>query len=1083
MRFPRSTWMLAAACGLLAAGCTKQMREARELKRADRDLAAGAMAKAEVEYMRARVLAPLDADPMLRLGLLYQTEGRNRAAYAYLKRVNQLEPQNVRALAALAQVELDLGGIKEARESADAALALDPANEPALVVLQRTVRTAADAADATRLVAQLRGRHADCAGYHLVLAGVCAVRRDASGAERELRAALELDPHLAVAHEQLAEIALGQKNIAEAKREFELGEDASPLRSETRLRALSFALRAGDAARAKRELAEVNARAPDYVPGWVFTMRLADAEHRADDAAAAMGKVLALDPTNLDAMQERARLKEEHADYVGAIAEWNKANEAYPRLPQIKYALARDYVRTGDLARARDLLSEALTIAPSYSAPALMLAELDLRQSDAADALKIASSVLQREPRNTQAPLVIAQADLAENNPQAALEAYRRMAETFPRDPVPLYRAALLQMRLHQPERAQAALEKAHAVAPTYMPVIDLLITLDLEQGHRGTAEARVDALLAQYPKSGFPWVLRGRIDGSAHRYDAAETDLLKAIAVQPDFSSAYFLLARLYLATHRTNQAIQRLADLVKKTKSVQAQLQIAAIHQETGQYAMAAADYRFALTLDPRNALALNNLAFLECDRLHDLDAAYADARRARELAPEDAEVADTLGWVLVQRGDFHGGLALFEEAAGRQPDEAAIQYHLGYAHYMLGEEDAARLAFERALSSRPSDSVAAAAREYLALLAIDPAHATAAQRSELRREAAANPQDPVAASRLAALEADHGGAAAAAALENALKLSPDNTGLMLQLAQLDSGPLHRPDRARALAKHAHELAPDDPQIALTLGRLLYRIGDYQWSLDLLEQAGRQLPVTPDLSFDLALDEIAVGRLADARSALQTAASAAGFARASDAARLAALVDAAGDPAAAQAALGAAQAALAADPHSLPALMVMALAREEAGDAPAAIRQYEAILSTDPSFVPAAERLAVLYTEQGGNDDRAFALAQQADEAYPDDPVAESTLGRLDFRREDYEAGAQLLRQSLQSRPDDAETLYFLGMCHYRLHENDAAKAELRRSLDLKLAGQEGEDARHALDELNGNVNGPSLTSQPIN
>lgn len=161
----------------------------------------------------------------------------------------------------------------------------------------------------------------------------------------------------------------------------------------------------------------------------------------------------------------------------------------------------------------------------------------------------------------------------------------------------------------------------------------------------------------------------------------------------------------------------------------------------------------------------------------------------------------------------------------------------------------------------------------------------------------------------------------------------------------------------------------------------------------------------------------------------------------------------------------------------------MVMALAREEAGDAPAAIRQYEAILSTDPSFVPAAERLAVLYTEQGGNDDRAFALAQQADEAYPDDPVAESTLGRLDFRREDYEAGAQLLRQSLQSRPDDAETLYFLGMCHYRLHENDAAKAELRRSLDLKLAGQEGEDARHALDELNGNVNGPSLTSQPIN
>lgn len=1086
MKHPAPKQILVAAlagCALLAGGCAK-MREARQLKRGDADFAAGAMAKAEVEYMRARMLNPADPAPVRQLGLLYQTEGRWPQAYGYLKRAVQLQPQNVAAQVGLAQAYFDLNALKEARDAAYAALQLDPTNERALVVLQGTLHTPADAEEAVKRIAALRQRAGDCAGYHLVLAGVRAVNRDAAGAESELKAALALDPRFPEAHEQMVLFRLRDRDRSGAAAEFHAAAQAAPLRSMERLHEINYLLRSGSPAPARQELADLNARAPDYVPGWIFAMKLADTEHRYDDADAAMRKVLALDPTNVDAMLERAALKEAHNDFAGGIEELKKAEQAYPRLPQIKYDLASAYLHTGDLARARDRLNETLVAAPTFYAAALMLAEVDLRQADAATAVKIVQQVLARQPRNRQAHLLLAEAYLSQRDDRDALAAYGKMAEVFPKDPEPLYRAALILSRLHRSAQARQILEKAHSVAPGYAPVLDLLVTLDLEAREYGAAEARVDLLIAQYPKSAIPWSLRARIDAARKDFAGAEKDLNQAIELQPDSASAYFSLARLYVATHRTDQAVKQLAELVARTKSATAQLQIAAIHEAAHQYAQAADDYRAAIALDSHNVTAYNNLAFIECDRLHQLDAAYADARRARELAPESGAVADTLGWILVQRGDLHGGLDLFSEAAGRDANDPGIQYHLGYAHYMLGEEDAARVAFEHVLAAAPSGTYADEARERLGFLAVDPARASAAQREALLRQAKADPQDPVVAARVAALEARNGGSRTAAAdLEKALKLEPQNFDLMLQLAQLYAGPLHEPEKARTLAKRAHEMAPDDAQTALTLGRLMYRTEDFKWSLDLLEQAQRQLPPTPDLWYDLALDYVAVGRLSDAQNALQSARGAGPFGRSAEAARTAALLDACASPEAAAPALRQAQETLTGDPRNVPALMVAALAKENAGEPDETTRRYEQVLAVDPLFTPAAERLARLYADQGNHDERAYALALQAHQALPDDAAAATTLGLLNFRREEFEQGAELLQQSLRERPDDAETIYFLGMCHYRLHELTAAKTELQRSLNLKLAGQEGEDAKRTLDELNSDVHGPSLNSQPIN
>jgi len=56
-----------------------------------------------------------------------------------------------------------------------------------------------------------------------------------------------------------------------------------------------------------------------------------------------------------------------------------------------------------------------------------------------------------------------------------------------------------------------------------------------------------------------------------------------------------------------------------------------------------------------------------------------ALAVAERAYQLAPSDANVADTLGWALVEAGQVEKGLRYLREAQVRSPENPEIRDHL--------------------------------------------------------------------------------------------------------------------------------------------------------------------------------------------------------------------------------------------------------------------------------------------------------------------------------------------------------------------------------------------------------------------
>ena len=87
----------------------------------------------------------------------------------------------------------------------------------------------------------------------------------------------------------------------------------------------------------------------------------------------------------------------------------------------------------------------------------------------------------------------------------------------------------------------------------------------------------------------------------------------------------------------------------------------------------------YRGTLQLDPDNATAMNNLAFLLAERGEDLDQALGFARRARELMPEDPDMIDTAGWVQFKRKRTDEAIGLFADALGKDPGNEGYRQHL--------------------------------------------------------------------------------------------------------------------------------------------------------------------------------------------------------------------------------------------------------------------------------------------------------------------------------------------------------------------------------------------------------------------
>src|SRR5262245_46825201 len=148
-----------------------------------------------------------------------------------------------------------------------------------------------------------------------------------------------------------------------------------------------------------------------------------------------------------------------------------------------------------------------------------------------------------------------------------------------------------------------------------------------------------------------------------------------------------------------------------------------------------------------------------------------------------------------------------------------------------------------------------------------------------------------------------------------------------------------------------------------------------------------------------------------------------------------------------------------------TVPAMMQLGMIQEQLKNFPAARDAYENILSVAPNFPLALNNLAVLYSAQLGQLDKAYDLAQKAREAVPNEPSIADTLGWIMFKKGDYGNALRLLQESAGKLPDLPEIQFHLGMAHYMLGEEQAARVALQKAADAAKDFPEKDEARQRL------------------
>ena len=105
----------------------------------------------------------------------------------------------------------------------------------------------------------------------------------------------------------------------------------------------------------------------------------------------------------------------------------------------------------------------------------------------------------------------------------------------------------------------------------------------------------------------------------------------------------------------------------------------------------------YRKLLDKQPQNAVFLNNLAWASAKQKDPKAIDYAE--QANKIAPNQHAIMDTLGQLLLEKGDTDRGLEMLRKASAiaPQPQAQAIRLNLAKGLIKAGQKDAAKKELE--------------------------------------------------------------------------------------------------------------------------------------------------------------------------------------------------------------------------------------------------------------------------------------------------------------------------------------------------------------------------------------------------
>jgi tetratricopeptide (TPR) repeat protein len=252
----------------------------------------------------------------------------------------------------------------------------------------------------------------------------------------------------------------------------------------------------------------------------------------------------------------------------------------------------------------------------------------------------------------------------------------RRAAELDPHDPTAFYNLGALLADSARADEAQALLRHALSLAEHFAPA-------HREMGRALHMLGRHDESLAHFrhaveldPVDSLAHVGFAAALTSAGRLNEAETACLAAIRLDPSRCDAHLNLGAVLIRQGRPDYAERTLREALKLDPcSASTHYNLGTALCDLGRLQEAETELRRALQIDPTHIDSYLNLG-RTLERLRKLDEAEAVYREGLKSKPSDAGLKANLSLVLLARGNYAEGWALYEArvvAGGEQPQFA--------------------------------------------------------------------------------------------------------------------------------------------------------------------------------------------------------------------------------------------------------------------------------------------------------------------------------------------------------------------------------------------------------------------------
>lgn len=593
--------------------------------------------------------------------------GRYEEAWRSLSRFLQANPENAHIRKLVANAQIKLKRHLDALETL-APLIRDGSRDADALILAGGAYTFLNKSQtAAKFYERALAADSKSADAHIVMAQLRVTSQDYRSAKSHLQQALQINPNNLQAAFGLVRLYLATKEYEQALGVLADIERKWPNRTETPVLKAQVLYDMNDAVGARRLMEARLAAVPKDVGAALNIARIDIVEKKLADARRHVKLVLNQKPEHLEALLMQARI----AGLEGNAKE------------QLKW------------------LQQAAQTHPADRVPALEMARFYLAERQAYKALEWARHAEKIKADAPEVLIVLAAVQIAVGERENALATYHRLATSvLPNSPAIQLRHAQLQLEINSDRSgARFSMEQALRLQPDYLEAQANLIALNTSDRKYKAALETARNVQAQRPTEAVGHVFEGDVLLAQNRYTAAVDAYRKGVDKQGGGTAAVNLHRSLVLAGRKGEAETTLDAWLDKHPSDIPVRLYRAESAMVEGLFEPARVHLEAIQRIRPDLPNVLNNLAMVYGARRDPRALEYA--QRAHRQAPDNPLIADTLGWIQVERGQTKEGLALLRKAQGMHPDHPQINYHLAVALARSGAKNDARGILKNLLS----------------------------------------------------------------------------------------------------------------------------------------------------------------------------------------------------------------------------------------------------------------------------------------------------------------------------------------------------------------------------------------------